>query len=382
MSGTETTGISTTTIKMSKLNTCTSSTRPADPSAGDMLFETDTKRIITFDGSEWYVYEYTATTAPIYTLTVNQSTGGTISVSPSGLRGGGDTVTLSSTADANYEFTSWNVQDSSGSSVVVVDNTFTMPYSDVTISAVFTAVEYDITVASDIEHGSLLVSPLKAAQLAVVTITPQASNNYELNTLTVSGVSGNVSTTDVGDGTYTFTMPAENVSVTATFTEIQYNITVIETAEGSLSVSSATAANHDTVTITPSANDNFTLDATTLLVSGDSGNVSTTDEGDGTYTFTMPAEDVTVSGTFIPLHTITIDPTITGGTVTSDLVTTTAGETVTLTVAANDTFTFNTITVTNDSDNSQVTTTEVNAGSEYTFTMPGANVTVTATFTQ
>ncbi len=376
MSGTETTGISTTTIKMSKLNTCTSSTRPADPSAGDMLFETDTKRIITFDGSEWYVYEYTATTAPIYTLTVNQSTGGTISVSPSGLRGGGDTVTLSSTADANYEFTSWNVQDSSGSSVVVVDNTFTMPYSDVTISAVFTAVEYDITVASDIQHGSLLVSPLKAAQLAVVTITPQASNNYELNTLTVSGTSGNVSTTDVGDGTYTFAMPAENVSVTATFTEIQYNITVIETLEGSLSVSPATAANHDTVTITPSANEGFTLDATTLLVSGDSGNVSTTNVGDGTYTFTMPAEDVAVSGTFIPLHTITIDGEITGGTVTSDLETTTAGETVTLTVVASDGFTFGSITVTGSQT---VDTTDAGDGT-YTFTMPAEDVTVTATF--
>lgn len=363
---------------MSKLNTCTSSTRPADPSAGDMLFETDTKRIITFDGSEWYVYEYTATTAPIYTLTVNQTTGGTISTSPSGLRGGGDTVTLSSTVDANYEFTSWNVQDSSGSSVVVVDNVFTMPYSDVTISAVFTAVEYDITVASDIQHGSLLVSPLKAAELAVITITPTASNNYELDTITVSGASGNVSTTAVGDGTYTFTMPSENVSITATFIEIKYNITVAETADGSFSVSPTTAANHDTVTITPSANANFTFDANTLSVDGNSGNVTTTAVEDGTYTFTMPAEDVVVSGTFIPLHTITITDGINGGSVTSNPETTTAGETVTLTVTANTGFTFSDITVSGDSAN--VTTADQGDGT-HTFTMPAGNVTVTATFT-
>ena len=38
---------------MSTLNTCTSSTRPASPSAGDTLFETDTDSVIVYDGSAW-----------------------------------------------------------------------------------------------------------------------------------------------------------------------------------------------------------------------------------------------------------------------------------------------------------------------------------------
>lgn len=41
---------------MSTLNTCTSSTRPASPSAGDTLFETDTDSVIVYDGSAWKSY--------------------------------------------------------------------------------------------------------------------------------------------------------------------------------------------------------------------------------------------------------------------------------------------------------------------------------------
>jgi hypothetical protein len=48
---------------MSTLFTTTSSTRPSSPSAGDTYFETDTKRIIVWDGSAWYGYDYDDTTA-------------------------------------------------------------------------------------------------------------------------------------------------------------------------------------------------------------------------------------------------------------------------------------------------------------------------------
>jgi len=40
----------------STLLTCTSSSRPTSPSAGDTLFETDTNKIIVYDGSVWKLY--------------------------------------------------------------------------------------------------------------------------------------------------------------------------------------------------------------------------------------------------------------------------------------------------------------------------------------
>lgn len=47
---------------MSELNTCTSSTRPATPAAGDILYETDTYQTIIYDGAEWR--EFPSTTSP------------------------------------------------------------------------------------------------------------------------------------------------------------------------------------------------------------------------------------------------------------------------------------------------------------------------------
>lgn len=41
---------------MSTLLTCTSTTRPASPSTGDILYETDTAKSIIYDGATWRVY--------------------------------------------------------------------------------------------------------------------------------------------------------------------------------------------------------------------------------------------------------------------------------------------------------------------------------------
>ena len=41
---------------MSQLLTCTSSTRPSDVRTGDLLFETDTNRLIFWDGVVWRIY--------------------------------------------------------------------------------------------------------------------------------------------------------------------------------------------------------------------------------------------------------------------------------------------------------------------------------------
>ena len=42
---------------MSTFSTCTSTTRPSSPTDGDVLFETDTKNVIIWDGTNWRGYE-------------------------------------------------------------------------------------------------------------------------------------------------------------------------------------------------------------------------------------------------------------------------------------------------------------------------------------
>ena len=42
---------------MSTFSTCTSTTRPSSPTDGDVLFETDTKNVIIWDGTNWRGYQ-------------------------------------------------------------------------------------------------------------------------------------------------------------------------------------------------------------------------------------------------------------------------------------------------------------------------------------
>lgn len=71
-----------------------------------------------------------------YTITVTQSTGGTISSNKTTATAG-DIVTLTATASSGYTFSSWVVKTTSGSTVTVSNNSFTMPASDVMVSATF-----------------------------------------------------------------------------------------------------------------------------------------------------------------------------------------------------------------------------------------------------
>ena len=79
-------------------------------------------------------------TAPVvtsYQVTLQQTTGGTIFATPATAEAG-TTITLSYDEDTNYDFAGWTVNEiTSGQSVSVSGNTFTMPASDVTVSARF-----------------------------------------------------------------------------------------------------------------------------------------------------------------------------------------------------------------------------------------------------
>ena len=60
---------------MATLNTVTSSTRPSSPAAGEAYFETDTNKIIVWDGSAWT--EIVSDTVPSFSNTYSVSLDGT-----------------------------------------------------------------------------------------------------------------------------------------------------------------------------------------------------------------------------------------------------------------------------------------------------------------
>lgn len=76
---------------------------------------------------------------------------------------------------------------------------------------------YPVSVTTP-KNGKVSVDPSNAAKGAAVTVTVTPDSGYEMDKLTVTDASGKtISTTDKGNGKFTFTMPNGKVSVSAAF---------------------------------------------------------------------------------------------------------------------------------------------------------------------
>ena len=317
----------------------------------------------------------TATFAAIdYKITVTPPTGGSIAVADDKKTAHvGDEITLTATPDEGYEFVDWSVTyGNENTPVTVTDNTFTMPAADVTVTATFVAV-YNITVTPP-TGGNISVSAETAHEGDEITLTATPAEGYKFVSWNVTTDNGTVDVTD-SEGIYTFTMPAANVTVTATFTAIDYNITVTPPTGGTISVSAETAHVGDLITLTATPNANYEFTSWSVTYQNEEGATVAVEVTNNT--FTMPAADVTVSAVFTyvpPTYTITVTQPSTGGSISADKKEATEGETVTLSYTEHSNYDFAGWTVTRDDDGSVIST------SSNTFRMPASDVTVTAQF--
>ena len=277
--------------------------------------------------------------------------------------------------------------------------TFTMPNGDVAISVEKNAKTYAVKQA-ETTNGKLEISPATAAEGATVTVkvTPDAGYALKENGLKVTykDADNNEQTVKVAEGTeantYTFAMPAYPVNVSAEFAK-EYKVTVADTANknGETKVSATAAVVGTEVTVTVKAADNYQLKADSLTYSYKSGEDTKTEKltpnAEGKATFKMPAADVKVTAEYVEkkpeAYTVTVNK-ATNGTVTADKETAAAGDTVTLTVEADETMYSQAVLAEDglkvaDSKGAAVACTD-GADGTYTFTMPADNVTVTATF--
>ena len=79
---------------------------------------------------------------------------------------------------------------------------------------------YTISVPTSVQNGTISVSPKNADQGETVTITVTPNSGYELEVLELADQNGNkITLTDKGNGTFTFTMPATQVTVKVSFRE-------------------------------------------------------------------------------------------------------------------------------------------------------------------
>lgn len=287
--------------------------------------------------------------------------------------------------------------------------TFTMPDGDVAISVTKNAKTYAVKVADANKDTLKITSPEadlnKVTAGTTITVVATPKDGY---TLTADGVVvtyGNNQTLKATPdtekaNTYTFAMPAGDATVSAAFEEVKkYNVTVADTVEnGTVGVEQKTAAAKDVVTVTVTPNTNFKYTDGSLKATYTDGGTKkeindfkAVDGKENTYTFEMPAADVTVSAAFEKIatetYTVTVDKGGDGkvtvnGQETEKLEGLKSGDTVTLKIDPIDTDTLLTklagVTVT--SGKVEVSTTKVDENT-YTFTMPDGNVNVSVQFT-
>lgn len=272
----------------------------------------------------------------------NENSGYTLTATPDDTWG----LKMLSVAGEEVEFTT-NPEGVSTYDFTVAEET-----QSVEIKAAFKPV-YTVSKEDDIANGTVSVDKAKAFEKDTVNVTVKAAENYEIDE--VYFMSGKTKT--VINAPYSFEMPASNVTVGATFTEIvtppepeMYYITTAQSSYGTIRADKLQAAEGDTVNVTVTTSTEYVVSKVYYTDYYNTVNVPLTGSN-GSYTFVMPAYNVEIHAeyTYVPpvptTYTVTTnDPT--GGTVTASKTSgIEKGEWVTITVDPVDGYWLSSLTV-------------------------------------
>ena len=173
-----------------------------------------TVRALNSVGNDKKELSITITKAPAaeYTVTVTTEGGGTASASPAKAAAGTE-ITLTATPNTGYHFKEWQVESPAG--LVITNNKFTMPDSNVAIKAIFeedspfAPTKHTVTVKTD-GNGIAFASPLLAVAGTEITLTAMPKKGYHFKEWQV--INGGVTVKDDK-----FLMPNNNVEIKAIF---------------------------------------------------------------------------------------------------------------------------------------------------------------------
>ena|GEM_PF-3836917 len=234
------------------------------------------------------IFEEDTPPAPTeHTVTVTSGGNGTASASPAKAAAGAE-ITLSAAPDKGYHLKEWQVESPAG--LVITNNKFTMPDTNVAIKAIFeedAPTEFTITVKTD-GNGTASASHAKAVVGTEIRLTATPNTGYHLKEWQV--ISGGVTIEN-----NKFTMPSANVEVKAIFEKdappapTEFTITVTSGDNGTASASHAKAVVGTEITLTATPNKGYHFKEWQVI----SGGVTIKNNK-----FTMPDNNVEVKAIF------------------------------------------------------------------------------------
>ena len=257
--------------------------------------------------------------------------------------------------------------------------------------------------AAAAEHGSLTVNGAAKAAVnegSTATVVPTAEEGYVVDAVSYKAVSA-TETTEINkadDGSYSFAMPAEAVTVSAAFGLKPYDLAADSAMQnGSVSFKvndeQVTAARKgDTVTVVPEPAIGYEVTKVTYIkTDAEEGAVATeiTADANGAYSFEMQGYEITVAAEFQKsTYTVTVSDSIDNATVKvtkvndvavteSATVTAQYGDTITLNATPADTYTLMRVSYTDGLSVKDATASADDEGA-FTFSMPASNTTIGA----
>ena len=236
-------------------------------------------------GSDSAIDKWDCTNTRVSSVTTHRSSasGGNGNLSSYGGGGQGASMTIVSKDGKNYKGTAGNGGNGGNSGAAATAYTA----NDDSGKYILT---YTASVGESL-HGSVELTPTRAFAGDTITATITPNEGYEVDTITVNGTE----VTKIAENQYAFPLPAMESVVNVTYKKTPYNVDLFNGGNaigGNYSVNMASATIGDTVTITAAPNLGYLVER--VAVNG----VAATNNGDGTYSFTMPAQGVSISVEF------------------------------------------------------------------------------------
>lgn len=161
---------------------------------------------------------------------------------------------------------------------------------------------YNVNIA-ETQNGTV-TGQETAIEGSVVTFTAVPNEGYLVDTVTVTDASGNAIEVPVQeDGSYVFSMPASDVTVTATFKQEEavvtaYTVNIEKAKNGKVTFAQTAYEEGSIVVLTVTPDKNYKLNKL-VATDKDNNTIKLEKQKDGTYTFIMPESNVNIKASFV-----------------------------------------------------------------------------------